>query len=135
MSSSTTELWQAVLGQLELSISGANFRTWIKTLSLSDVTPPVATINTPNFMSKNYVEKKFGDAILAALTQINPDITKVNFDVKKSVKKDRALDEIFTNKPDNAAPAQKPTPSQAKPQSVSNQAPLQSPACCHRAKS
>jgi len=127
VSSSTTDLWQAVLGQLELSISGANFRTWIKTLSLSDITPPVATINTPNFMSKNYVEKKFGDIILNALTQVDPSINKVNFDVKKSVKKDRALDEIFTKKPEDASVAQKPVATSVKSQSTSNQAPLQSP--------
>jgi len=99
LSGTTTDLWQAVLGQLELSVSAANFNTWIKTLSLSENIGKKATIYTPNFMSKNYVEKKFGPAIFEAITKIDPKVMTVSFEVKKTSKKDRALEDVFGKKP------------------------------------
>ena len=125
MSGSTADLWQAVLGQLELSVSAANFNTWIKTLSLSEDVTDTATIYTPNFMSKNYVEKKFGPAIYEAINKINPSITSVTYEVKKTAKKDRALEDVFDKKPNTQAePSKKPTPREIvqKPSSGPSQA-------------
>ena len=128
MSGSTADLWQAVLGQLELSVSAANFNTWIKTLSLSEDVTDTATIYTPNFMSKNYVEKKFGPAIYEAINKINPSITSVTYEVKKTAKKDRALEDVFDKKPNTQAePSKKPTPREIvqKPSSGPSQATTQ----------
>lgn len=80
----TTDIWQAVLGQLELTISGANFRTWIKTLRLGEINPPNAVIYTPNIMSKEYVDKNFQESILEALHSVNPDITSMQCVVKNT---------------------------------------------------
>ena len=98
MSNKVTDLWKAVLGQLELSMSGAIFNTWVKTLELESIDLSVATISTPNFMSKSYVEEKLSDVILAALSSSNPSITSIKYEVKKSSKKDRALEEFFETK-------------------------------------
>ncbi|MBA3679160.1 chromosomal replication initiator protein DnaA [Candidatus Saccharibacteria bacterium] len=97
VSSIVQKTWQAALGQLELSVSSANFRTWIKTLSLYDITPPTATLYTPNIMSKDYVEKKFSDDIFDALHSTNPQITKIVFVVKKPAKATQSVDDIFTS--------------------------------------
>lgn len=83
MDKKLSELWQAALGQLQLNMSSANFNTWIKTLELSEIKLSTATIDTPNLMAKNYVERKFSDEIIGCLQQINPDIKKIQFRVKK----------------------------------------------------
>lgn len=87
MKDSQGEIWQVVLGQLELSISSANFRTWIKTLRLGEVDGSIATIYTPNIMSKNYVEKNFKLSILEALQAVDPQISKIDCIVKTPTKK------------------------------------------------
>lgn len=91
------ELWQTALGQLELSVSPANYNTWIKTLELGGVKPPVATIHAPNFMAKNYVENKFYTNLLEVISQVNPQITQLKFSVsqKNSNKKDKYANTIF----------------------------------------
>lgn len=81
------ELWQAVLGQLELSISPANYNTWLKTLELSKINGSTVEIYTPNFISKNFVESKFYDDILQALKQADNGVKTIKFSVKKSAKK------------------------------------------------
>ncbi len=86
MQKNNVELWQAALGQLELSISPANYNTWLKTLELAKVDVSTAEIYTPNFMTKNYVETKFYDDILQALKQADPSINLLEFSVKKPKK-------------------------------------------------
>lgn len=83
MDKKLSELWRAALGQLQLNMSSANFNTWIKTLRLSELNIPTATVDAPNLMSKNYVERKFSDEIVGCLQQINPNIKKVVFKVQK----------------------------------------------------
>lgn len=83
MDKKLSELWRAALGQLQLNMSSANFNTWIKTLRLSELNLPIATVDAPNLMSKNYVERKFSDEIVGCLQQINPNIKKVVFKVQK----------------------------------------------------
>ncbi|HMS92648.1 MAG TPA: chromosomal replication initiator protein DnaA, partial [Candidatus Saccharibacteria bacterium] len=83
MDKKLSELWQAALGQLQLNMSSANFNTWIKTLELSALDIPAATLDAPNLMTKNYVERLFSDEIVACLQQVNPNIKKVVFRVQK----------------------------------------------------
>jgi len=83
VNSKDSELWQATLGQLELGVSPANFNTWLKTLRLGDLKGSTATIYTPNFISKNYVEHKFYQVILESIQQINSAITAIKFTVEK----------------------------------------------------
>ncbi len=103
MDNKNVELWQTALGQLELSVSPANYNTWIKTLELGGVKPPIATIFAPNFMAKNYVENKFYTNILEVISQINPQITQLKFSVSQNSnnKKDKYANSIFTIKPED----------------------------------
>lgn len=93
MDKKNAELWQAALGQLQLNMSSANYNTWIKTLKLSELNLPTATVDTPNLMSKNYVERKFSDEIVSCLQQINPGVKKVQFRVQKPRSKNTKLNE------------------------------------------
>jgi len=67
----THELWQAVLGELELALSKANFTTWFKNTFISSYEGESVVISVPNTFTKAWLEKKYHDAILKSLRNIS----------------------------------------------------------------
>ena len=65
----TSELWQAVLGELELSLSKANFTTWFKSTFISDVQEHIVIVGVPNMFTKAWLEKKYTKEILRSLSE------------------------------------------------------------------
>ncbi len=63
----TQALWQAALGELELTLSKANFTTWFKNTFLSEAEGNRAVVSVPNTFTKAWVEKKYHDQIVKAL--------------------------------------------------------------------
>ncbi len=72
------ELWQAALGEIELSISKANFITWFKNTSILSIKNGQVTIGVPNGFAKEWLENKYNIYILRALKNIQDDITSVS---------------------------------------------------------
>jgi len=58
-----TDLWQAVLGEIELSISRGNFVTWFKGTTLISHTNETVIIGVSNLFIKNQLEKKYTDLL------------------------------------------------------------------------
>jgi len=71
------ELWQAALGEIELSISKANFITWFKNTSILSLKDGRVTIGVPNGFAKEWLENKYHIYILRALKNIRNDIKEV----------------------------------------------------------
>ncbi|MFA6604324.1 MAG: chromosomal replication initiator protein DnaA [Patescibacteria group bacterium] len=67
---SNHELWQAVLGELELSMSKANFTTWFSKTFLSTCEGERVVVSVPNTFTKAWLEKKYSPAILKSLQSI-----------------------------------------------------------------
>ncbi|MEI7512074.1 MAG: chromosomal replication initiator protein DnaA [Candidatus Uhrbacteria bacterium] len=63
----TQALWQAALGELELTLSKANFTTWFKNTFLSEAEGHRAVVSVPNTFTKAWMEKKYHDQIVKAL--------------------------------------------------------------------
>lgn len=68
-------LWQAVLGEIELSISRGNYVTWFKNTELIRNKDGVVVIGVPNIFVKNQLERKFNDLIVEVLGKngVKPD--------------------------------------------------------------
>lgn len=68
-------LWQAVLGEVELSVSRGNFVTWFKNTQLIRDKDGVVVIGVPNIFVKNQLERKFNELILKVLAKngISPE--------------------------------------------------------------
>lgn len=66
----THELWQAVLGELELTLSKANFTTWFKNTFISSCEGPRVVISVPNAFTKAWLEKKHNAQILKTLQAV-----------------------------------------------------------------
>lgn len=62
-----SNLWQAVLGEIELSVSRGNFVTWFKNTQLLQGTDASVIIGVPNVFIKQQLERKYTDLILATL--------------------------------------------------------------------
>lgn len=56
-------LWQAVLGEIELSVSQGNYVTWFKNTRLLRIKDGVVVIGAPNVFIKQQLEKKFNELI------------------------------------------------------------------------
>lgn len=56
-------LWQAVLGEIELSVSRGNFMTWFKNTELASVSDDSVVIAVPNIFIKQQLERKYGDLL------------------------------------------------------------------------
>ncbi|MDO8425044.1 MAG: chromosomal replication initiator protein DnaA [bacterium] len=65
-----SQVWQAVLGELELAISKPNFTTWFKGTCLIACDDQRATICVPNTFTKSWLEQKYHQHILRAIQNI-----------------------------------------------------------------
>ncbi len=73
------ELWQVALGEIELSISKANFITWFKNTSLISNKNGEATISVPNAFTREWLENKYNKIILKALRNIINNIKEIDY--------------------------------------------------------
>jgi len=64
------QLWQAVLGELELTLSKANFTTWFKNTFIISQDDNKAIVGVPNAFTKTWLENKYHKNILTALQNV-----------------------------------------------------------------
>lgn len=91
------ELWHAVLGELELSISKASFTTWFKNTSILEIEGDTTIIAVQNGFTKSWLENKYSKDILKALNNVlkGDEIKKLSFKIShekpSETKSDRPL--------------------------------------------
>ncbi len=82
------ELWKAALGEIELQISRANFKTWLQNTSITDKKGGVVTIAVPNSFTKEWLENKYHKFILRSLRNLESEIKEVNYQIKQTLMKE-----------------------------------------------
>jgi len=70
------QLWKAVLGELELLLSKANFTTWFNKTGISSFEEERVVISVPNGFTKEWLEKKYHQTILKALRSVTNNKVK-----------------------------------------------------------
>lgn len=78
---SPKQIWPAVLGNLELSLSKANFTTWFKNTAVLDQTNDKIIIGVPNAFTKEWLHNKYHHDILKAVRAINPEIKIIEYQI------------------------------------------------------
>ena len=73
------ELWQTVLGEIELNISKANFITWFRNTKIHSKKDGLITVSTPNGFTREWLENKYNKLILKILRNSSSDIKDVQF--------------------------------------------------------
>ena len=71
------DLWKAVLGQIEISISKANFITWFKNTGILNNQDGTVVIGVPNGFAKEWLENKYNLYILRALKSFDNNIQNI----------------------------------------------------------
>jgi chromosomal replication initiator protein len=78
------ELWQAVLAQIQLNISQANFATWFKDTGIVSCKEGQILISVPNSFAKEWLENKYGKTIFKILYNLDKEIKGVKYLVGKT---------------------------------------------------
>lgn len=78
------ELWKAALGEIELQVSKANFKTWLQNTSITDRKGGVVTVAVPNSFTKEWLENKYHKFILRSLRNLESEIKDVTYQIKQN---------------------------------------------------
>lgn len=105
-------LWQAVLGEVELSISRGNYVTWFKNTRLLRHKDGILTIGVPNVFVKQQLERKYNQLVtdILAKNQVTPERIDYKIHTDTNTKPRESDDEpLALNAPpsntDNSRPA------------------------------
>lgn len=73
------EVWQAVLGEIEVTLSHGNFVTWFKNTRLVKRRDGVIVVGVTNPFIKQTLEKKYGDLIIKTLRKQGIEVDQVEY--------------------------------------------------------
>lgn len=110
-------LWQAVLGEIELSVSRGNFMTWFKQTQLLRYDEESVTIGVTNVFIKQQLQKKYNDLIVDTLHKNGLNPQRIDYKIhtaagRKATAEPQPADAIRFETP--AQPAAQPSPSPAR---------------------
>ncbi|MEK7162191.1 MAG: chromosomal replication initiator protein DnaA [Patescibacteria group bacterium] len=73
------QLWQAILGSLEISLSKANFNTWFKNTSIIERGEDYIIIGVPSAFNRDWIAAKYHHEMLKALKNQAPEIKEIRY--------------------------------------------------------
>jgi chromosomal replication initiator protein len=82
-------LWQTILGEVQLTLSEGNFKTWFEPASLVEIDGEKITITHPNPFAKNQFEKRFSKDIVEILKNNGFSTPVIECTSKTKKKRDR----------------------------------------------
>ncbi|HSX07930.1 MAG TPA: chromosomal replication initiator protein DnaA [Candidatus Saccharimonadales bacterium] len=80
-----SSLWQAVLGEIELSVSRGNFITWFKNTNLLRHDNDTIIIGVPNVFIKQQLERKYNDLIVTTLQKNGANTTRIEYKIHSTL--------------------------------------------------
>ncbi|HVI60616.1 MAG TPA: chromosomal replication initiator protein DnaA [Candidatus Saccharimonadales bacterium] len=108
-------LWQAVLGEVELSVSRGNFLTWFKNTCLLKQAGGTAVIGVPNVFIKHHLETKYADLVMDTLRKHGVAVEEVKFKISSQVSAKRSTDDVVVLEAAGSQAGAKGQPGGAKP--------------------
>lgn len=79
------QLWQAILGSLEISLSKANFNTWFKNTSILERGSDHILIGVPSAFNRDWIAAKYHQEMLKALKNLAPEIKDIKYQLGSTV--------------------------------------------------
>src|SRR5687768_2167123 len=98
------QVWRAALGELQVSLSPANFETWLKETALIAVDDNRFRVAVPNGFAKDWLENRYRSLISQTLARIVGYSVQVDFEVREGVASGSA-DEADGGQQATAAPS------------------------------
>ena len=103
-------LWQSVLGEIELSVSTANFQTWFKDTELLDSSDDEIVIAVKNIFAKKQFEARFNSQIAEVLQKNGINPKKITYEIKTVGRKTRVNRETTRQVQQESSPQTHPLP-------------------------
>src|SRR5918998_4825282 len=85
LSMDTKQVWRAALGELQVSLSPANFETWLKETALIAVDDNRFRVAVPNGFAKDWLETRYRSLISQTLARVVGYSVQVDFEVREGL--------------------------------------------------
>src|SRR3954447_12949388 len=82
------QVWRAALGELQVSLSPANYETWLRETNLVEVDENRFRISVPNGFAKDWLETRYRSLIAGTLARIVGYSVQVEFLVTMTAEAD-----------------------------------------------
>lgn len=115
-------LWQAVLGEIELSVSRGNYLTWFKNTALLRLDDDNVIIGVPNVFIKQQLERKYNDIVVDTLRKNGIDSQKVEYKIHSPLTHQKTDDEpvVLQPTPARQSGAKHQSPVKTQPNTLSH---------------
>ena len=95
MEDQNEQLWLAVLGELELSLSKASFTTWLKNTFIIKNDEGCIEVGVPNTFSQAWLKQKYHQQIYKIIqTKSKERIKEINYKVQSLKSYNKQIDEL-----------------------------------------
>ncbi len=84
------QVWRAALGELQVSLSPANFETWLKDTALVAVDDNRFRVAVPNGFAKDWLETRYRSLICQTLARVVGYSVNVEFEVREVMASERS---------------------------------------------
>tara|TARA_Y100000310_G_scaffold341647_1_gene441482 strand:+ start:730 stop:2094 length:1365 start_codon:yes stop_codon:yes gene_type:complete len=92
--STTKQLWESALTEIELGVSKANFNTWFKNTFISKHNSGVVYLCVPNAFVRDWLSTKYHKPILRALRNHEDTVRNIEYIISKTTKQNDVAVEI-----------------------------------------
>lgn len=98
-------VWQAVLGEIELSVSRGNFVTWFKNTQLVQQSDELVVIGVPNVFIKQQLERKYNELVSETLKKNGVEPEQIEYKIIAGVARPKvAVQESILVTPSASSP-------------------------------
>lgn len=73
------QLWQAIIGDLEVTLSKANFNTWFKNTGIIEKNDDYIVVGVPSNFTKDWISSKYHNSLLKSLKSIAPEVKTIKY--------------------------------------------------------
>jgi chromosomal replication initiator protein len=73
------QLWQAIIGDLEVTLSKANFNTWFKNTGIIEKAEDYIVVGVPSNFSRDWIASKYQASLLKSLKSIAPEVKVIKY--------------------------------------------------------
>jgi len=115
----SSPLWQAVLGEIELSVSRGNYLTWFKNTELVQHSDELVVIGVPNVFIKQQLEKKFNNIFAETLKKNGISPERIEYKIVAMQKQPQVEAEIILNQAETVSSTYRNKPNVNKFNSIS----------------
>jgi len=75
------QIWQTTLGEMEVTMSKANYTTWLKNTTFLELNNEILTIGVANIFTKEWLENKYHENIVKTCRKIYPNLKNIYYKV------------------------------------------------------